>query len=261
MGLLTGRVAIVTGSSRGIGRAIALRFAEEGAGIVVNYVSQRPKAESTVKEVLRLGGNAFAVRADISNRRAVKAMVDKCLQAFGKVDILVNNAGVLLSKGSLLQYDDDEYDRMWAVNVKGTLHCVRAVVPAMIERNYGRIINITSLAAFGTALVSGSLPYATTKGAIGVITKCSALELGSFGINVNAIAPGLTRTEMGLGAPVEIAAKKNQYFEKSTILGRIGEPKDIADVVLFLASEASNFITGQIITVDGGRKDFLSHSS
>jgi 3-oxoacyl-[acyl-carrier protein] reductase len=254
-------VALVTGASRGIGRAIARRFATEGARVVVNYLCQGSKADSVVQEIAASGGQALAIQADISDRAAVQAMVAETLRNFGGIDILVNNAGVLLAKGSLLEYCDDEFDRMWAVNVKGTLNCTRAVALPMMDKHYGRIINITSLAAFGTALVSGSLPYATTKSALVIITKCCALELGPFGVNVNAIAPGLTRTDMGLGAPVSDSARGSQYFQEKTMLGRIGEPEDIAEVALFLAGDASNLITGQVITADGGRKDFLSHSS
>lgn len=258
-GQLAQRVAIVTGASRGIGRAIALAFAAEGARVVVNYHREEAKACMVAGEIERAGGRALPARADISDAAAVQAMVEQTVRNFGSIDILVNNAGVLLAKGSLFDFSRDEYDRMWDVNVMGTLHCTRAAAAVMLERRYGRIINIVSLAAFGTALAGGSLAYATTKAAIVAITKCCALELGAFGVNVNAIAPGLTRTDMGTSAPVSATAKQN--FEDRTIVGRLGEPEDIAGAALFLASDKAGFITGQVITVDGGRKDFLSHSA
>jgi 3-oxoacyl-[acyl-carrier protein] reductase len=247
---LRGRVAIITGASRGIGRAIARLFAAEGASVVVNYMSQAAQAELLVAEIFAAEGRALAIQADISNGRAVQSMVDRTAETFGGVDILVNNAGVLIAKGTLLAYSEDEFDRMWAVNVKGTLNCTRSVASLMMAKRSGRIVNITSLAAFGT-----------TKAAIVSITKCCAAELGSHGVNVNAIAPGLTRTDMGMTAPVSESQRDYSYFEQHSMLGRIGEPQDVAAAALFLASDAASFITGQVITVDGGRKDFLSHSA
>ncbi|MBI3695577.1 MAG: SDR family NAD(P)-dependent oxidoreductase [Acidobacteria bacterium] len=170
-------MAIITGASRGIGRAIARLFAAEGARLVVNYFSQQAKCHSVVEEIQASGRPALAIQADISQPPALQAIVDETVRAFGGIDILVNNGGVLLAKGSLFEYSEPEFDRLWAVNVKGTLNCTRSVAPRMIEQRYGRIINITSLAAFGTALVSGSLPYAATKSAIAIITKCCALEM------------------------------------------------------------------------------------
>ena len=258
---LRGRIAIITGASRGIGKAIARLFAAEGASVVVNYMRQAAQAELLVAEICAAEGRALAIQADISNGRAVQSMVDRTAETFGGVDILVNNAGVLIAKGTLLAYSEDEFDRMWAVNVKGTLNCTRSVASLMMAKRSGRIVNITSLAAFGTALVTGSLTYATTKAAIVSITKCCAAELGSHGVTVNAIAPGLTRTDMGMTAPVSESQRDYSYFEQHSMLGRIGEPQDIAAAALFLASDAASFITGQVITVDGGRKDFLSHSA
>jgi len=260
-GRLEGRVAIVTGASRGIGRATAIAFAREGAKVVVNFHRERSKAEEVVEEIEKLGGAALIVQADVGDSSAVKRMVGEALSEFGAVDVLVNNAGVALGGGSLLDFNEDEYDPLWRVNVKGVLHCTRAVAPHMMERRHGKVVNIASIAGLGTALLPGNMLYASTKAAVIILTKRLALELGQHGINVNAIAPGLIRTDMALGrrSPEE-QARRIQYFTEKSILHRIGEPEEIANVVLFLASDESSFITGQVITVDGGRIDFITHS-
>lgn len=258
---LEGRVALVTGASRGIGRATALAFAREGAKIVVNYRRERSKAEEVVGEIEKLGGAALAFQADVGDRDAVERMVEEALGAFGGMDILVNNAGVSMGAGSLLEFNEEEYDPMWRVNVKGVLHCTRAVAPHMIEKRYGKIVNIASVAGLGTALLPGNMLYASTKAAVIILTKRLALELGQHGINVNAIAPGLIRTDMGLGYHrATEQAKRIRYFEEHSVFRRIGEPEEVANVAVFLASDEASFITGQVITVDGGRIDFITHS-
>jgi len=260
-GRLEGRIAIVTGSSRGIGRATALAFAREGAKVVVNYRRERSKAEEVVEEIEKLGGAALAFQADVGDRDAVERMVGETLRALGGVDILVNNAGVYLGAGTLLEFNEDEYDPMWRVNVKGVLQCSRAVAPHMMEKRYGKIVNIASVAGLGTALLPGNMLYASTKAAVIILTKRLALELGRHGINVNAVAPGLIRTEMGEGVqPAEEHGERMRYFEENSILRRVGGPEEVANVALFLASDESSFITGQVITVDGGRIDFITHS-
>ncbi len=260
-GRLEGRAAIVTGASRGIGRATALSFAREGAKVVVNFHRESSKADEVVEEIEKLGGAALSVQADVGDRGAVERMVEGTLSEFGAVDVLVNNAGVALGRGSLLEFNEDEYDPLWRVNVKGVLHCTRAVAPHMMERRRGKVVNIASVAGLGTALLPGNMLYASTKAAVIILTKRLALELGQYGINVNAIAPGLIRTDMGLlhRSPEE-QARRIKYFEEKSALHRIGEPEDIASVALFLASDESGFITGQVITVDGGRTDFITHS-
>ena len=253
---LAGKAALVTGASRGIGRATAEALAREGAAVAINYARNRGAALEVVAAIERAGGRAIAVAADVASSSDVEAMTRAAIEAFGAVDILVNNAGIL-SQGSVLTLDEAALDRMFAVNVKGIAHCIRAAAPGMIERSWGRIVNLSSLAALGTA-VAGTTPYAATKAAVLSLTKRCALELGPHGITVNAVCPGFIRTDMLSGAadPERIAA-----VEKKTMLGRIGTPEDVAGAIVFLASDEASFITAQALTVDGGRMDFLTHSA
>lgn len=258
-GQLAGRVALVTGASRGIGRATALVFAREGAAVVVNYSKSGERARQVADEIRAAGGRAIAVRGDVARKDEVLAMVEETLRQFGRIDVLVNNAGVF-HRGSLLAGAEEDLDAMLAVNVKGVLYCVRAVAPHMMARRYGKIVNISSIAALGTARPDTG-PYAATKAAVVSLTKRLALELGPHGINVNGICPGLIRTEMVVsdGTPAAIEARLAALAELA-MLGRVGEPEDIAWSALFLASDRASFITGQVLTVDGGRMDFLSQS-
>lgn len=256
---LKGRVAVVTGASRGIGKAIALTFAREGAKVVANYVKCKDRAEEVAEQIRAMGGSALALQSDVAVKRSVDLMIDRVINEFGRVDILVNNAGILI-RSDLLSFTDEELESMWRTNVKGTLYCTKAVAPHMIQERYGKIINMSSVAAFGTA-VTDTTPYAATKAAVIILTKRFALELGRHGINVNAIAPGLVRTEMISGGLSQGDAERIiRYCEERSMLRRVGEPQDIANVALFLASDDSNFMTGQVISVDGGRIDFLTHS-
>lgn len=262
-GRLEDRIAIVTGASRGIGRAIALTLAREGATVIVNYHRKIVNAKEVVNKIEQLGGTAIAFQANVGEYKAVERMVEASVSKFGGVDILINNAGVRMGGGSLLEFNEEEFDPMWKVNVKGILHCVRAVAPHMMEKRYGKIVNISSVAGIGTAVLPGNILYASTKAAVIILTKRLALELGQYGINVNAIAPGLIKTDMAMGVRLSTEQRQLQlirYVDERMILKRIGEPEDVANVALFLASDESSYITGQIITVDGGRMDFISHS-
>lgn len=252
---LDGKVAIVTGSSRGIGRAIALEFAKEGAKMCINYARSEEKAREVVEEISLLGGEAVMIRADVSKLDDVRQMVRSVVEKFGRIDILVNNAAIML-RGDFLETEDEEFyrilDRMWEVNVKGVVYCCKEVAKHMVRNRYGKIINIASIAGIGTAF-PGTTPYAMTKAAVIILTKRLAFELGPYGINVNAIAPGMILTDMATPEGVEIAKKRS-------ILGRVGDPRDIARLAVFLASDESSYITGQVIVADGGRIDYLTHS-
>lgn len=257
---LEGKVALITGASRGIGKAIALRFAAEGAAVAVNYARSQERAQRLVEEIRDAGAQAIAVCADVGHTEQVASMVDTVLAHFRRVDILINNAGVLHG-GDLRTMNDEKLDEMLAVNVKGIIYGVQAVAPQMIERRSGKIVNLSSIAALGTAL-AGTTPYAATKAAVLSLTKRFALELGPHGINVNAICPGFIRTDLvTAGRTAEELEARFTDFSRKAMLGRIGEPEDIAPVALFLASDESRFMTAQILTVDGGRMDFLTYST
>jgi 3-oxoacyl-[acyl-carrier protein] reductase len=250
-------VALVTGGSRGIGRAISNLFATEGASVAVNYTTNAEKADAVVKNIVASGGTAVAVGADVASKAAVLSMVERVIAQFGRIDILVNNAGILKA-GNTLTMKEDDLDRMINVNLKGIIHCVQAVAPGMIERRYGKILNISSIAGLGTAAPE-TTPYAMTKAAVVSLTKRLALELGPHNINVNALSPGFVRTEMLEQVASDPA--RLEAMSRKAMLNRIGAPEDIANAALFLASDESSFMTAQILTIDGGRMDFLSHSN
>jgi len=256
---LDGKVALVTGGSRGIGRAICQAFVREGAAVIVNFTKNGDKAEALVKSIQQDGGRAAALQADISSQSQVRAMAERAPAQFGAIDILVNNAGIL-SPGNALQMKEEEFDRLFAVNVKGIVFCVQAIAPGMIERHYGKIVNLASIAGLSTA-VNETTPYAATKAAVVSLTKRMAFELGPHGINVNGIAPGFVKTEMLGFLDTDADRTRLEALKKKAMLGRIGVPEDIANTALFLASDESSFMTAQILTIDGGRMDFLTHSN
>ena len=258
-GRLEGKIAIVTGASRGIGRETALLFAREGAKVCVNYSVSAEQAREVVDKINKAGGEAVAVGADVADAKQVVAMTDEVMKLFGTVDILVNNAGMVRTS-DIFSMRSEDLDKMFGVNVKGTIQCIRSVMDEMTRRRSGKIVNISSIAALGTSF-SGTTAYASTKAAVIILTRRFALELGKFGINVNCVAPGFIHTEMARGGrSAKEFEEMAQSIRERTILARIGEPADIAKAVLFFASEESSFVTGQILVVDGGRMDFLSHS-
>ncbi len=258
---IEGKFALVTGASKGIGKAIAMKLADEGVNVAVNYNRSEDAAHKVVADLEAVGVKSIAVHGDVSQVDQVQAMVASVQDAWGGIDILVNNAGILLS-GNVMSMNHDELDQMISVNVKGIVNCVQAVVPGMAERGSGKIVNISSLAGLGTA-VPETTPYGLTKAAVISLTKRMAFELGPKGINVNAICPGFVQTDMLAsiaGSAEELAASLAAPAAKAA-LGRVGQPADIATGVLFLSSDESSFITAQVLTIDGGRMDFLTHSA
>jgi 3-oxoacyl-[acyl-carrier protein] reductase len=251
------QVAVVTGGARGIGRACALWLAREGAAVCVNYAERADAADAVVTEIAAGGGRAIAHRADVADAAQVEAMVGRATRELGPVSIVVNNAGIG-TQATLDSYDAAAVDRMRRVNVDGVIHTIRATMAGMRERRYGRIVNISSIAAIGTALPGTSF-YAATKAEVAILTKRFALELGPHGITVNAVAPGFVKTEM---ATRNRTADEWQAVERRVsglaMTGRIGEPDDIANAVAFFASPEAGWVTGQMLVVDGGRMDYIA---
>lgn len=251
---LKGKVALVTGGGRGMGRAISLALAKEGARVCVNYFHSQDAAEEVVKRIkenggamnrLVHGGEAISYKADVSKLEEVNRMVEEVNKRFGRIDILINNAGLNIDK-YLMIMNEEEWDRVIDVNLKGTFNCSKAVSRVMIAQRSGNIINISSVSAIsGTA---GQTNYSAAKGGMISFTKSLARELAPFGIRVNALAPGLIDTEMVKKMP----KKMLDQILAMTPLKRMGTPEEVAKVVTFLVSEEAGYITGQVIRIDGG---------
>lgn len=242
---MTNRVCIVTGASRGIGRAIAIRLAQDGETIVVNYAGREEEASVTARMVEEAGGKAITVKADVSDKADVDAMVDRTLSEFGRLDVLVNNAGITRD-GLLMRMKDADWDAVLDTNLKGAFHAIRAAVKPMMKARYGRIINVSSVVALmGNA---GQANYVAAKSGLIGLTKSSARELAPRNITVNAVAPGFIQTEM--------TERLGEEWQEKTIaqipLGRIGLAEDVAKAVRFLASDEADYVTGQVLNIDGG---------
>ncbi len=242
---LTGRSALVTGASRGIGRAIAVALAKAGADVAINYSGNEAAAKETESLCAEYGGKTLVIKADVSDAESCKAMIDQVKEAFGKIDILVNNAGITRDKLMIGMSEADFMDVI-NTNLKGSFLCMQMVSKLMIKQRYGRIINLSSVVGLhGNA---GQVNYAASKAGVIGMTKSAAKELASRGITVNAVAPGMIETDMTAVIP----EKAKEAMMASIPAGRAGKPEDIANAVVFLASEEASYMTGQVVSVDGG---------
>jgi 3-oxoacyl-[acyl-carrier protein] reductase len=242
---LEGKAALVTGASRGIGREIALKLASLGADVAVNYSGSEAKANEVVAEIEAMGRKSFAVKCNVSDAEEVTSMVKKAIEQFGALDILVNNAGITRDN-LLMRMKESEWDEVLNINLKGVFLCTKAVTRQMMKQKSGRIINIASIV--GVSGNPGQANYVAAKAGVIGLTKTAAKELASRNITVNAVAPGFISTDMTDKLPEDIKADMLKLIP----LARFGEPKDIANVVAFLASSESSYMTGQTLHIDGG---------
>lgn len=242
---LEGKIALITGSSRGIGRSIALSMAKEGASVIINYSKDMENSLKTERKIIESGGYCKSIRADISDYIEAKALIETIINKFGRLDILVNNAGV--SKvGLFIDTSEEDFDNIISTNLKGIYNTCHNALKHMIERKSGSIINISSI--WGETGASCEVLYSASKGGVNLFTKSLAKEIAGMGIRVNAIAPGVINTEMNSFLNED---EKQELIEEIP-MGRFGETSDVSDLAVFLASEKSKYITGQIIKVDGG---------
>lgn len=241
---LKNKVSIITGAGQGIGRAIALKFAQEGADIVIAEMNLDTGIHAT-KEIEAIGRKTMSIPVDVAAREQVKEMVERVLSHWGRIDVLVNNAG--FDRGaSLLKVKEEDWDAVLGVHLKGTLNCIQAVAPHMVERKYGKIVNISSI--WGKTGAVSEISYTTAKAGIIGLTKSVARELGRYQINVNVVLPGLTLTP----TIAKMAEKYRDMVIGNTPMGRLGQPEEIANVVAFLASNEASFVTGAAVEVSGG---------
>ena len=243
--LLDGKVALVTGASRGIGRAIALKLAAEGAKVAINYAGNTAKAEEVKAEIEKNGGQAILVQADVADSAAVEAMVNATVEAFGQIDILVNNAGITRD-GLMMRMKDEDFDAVINTNLKGVFYCTKLVSKLMMKKRSGRIINMASVV--GLMGNAGQTNYAAAKAGVIGFSKSAAKELAARGITVNMVAPGFIDTDM----TAAMTDKAKEMTLTGIPLNRMGTPEDVASAVAFLVSDNASYITGQVINVDGG---------
>lgn len=244
---LEGKSAIVTGSGRGIGKYIAVKFAQEGADVMVNYTKRRDTADETAQMIEKSGRKAVVVKADVANKADVDGMVKTALQEFGKVDILINNAGIS-NPAMLYKMTEEQWDQVVDIHLKGAFLCTAAVANHMRERKYGKIINVISTAGvYGTV---GQINYASAKAGLIGFTKSASRELGRSGINVNCVEIGIIETEMT--EKIRTDPKLQEIYMGRIQLGRFGRVEDVAPIFVFLASDEASYITAQVIGVDGG---------
>ncbi len=243
--MLEGKVALVTGAGRGIGREIAINLAKEGAFVVVNYNGSKEKAEETVEEIKKSGKDAVSYKCNVADFAACGEMIGELIKKYGHIDILVNNAGIT-KDNLLMKMSEQDFDRVIDVNLKGSFNTIRHLSRQLLKQRSGKVINISSVA--GVMGNPGQANYCASKAGIIGLTKSAARELGSRGITVNAVAPGLIETEM----TKDLSEAVKESLKEQTLLKRTGTAGEVAKVVVFLASEAADYITGQVIFVDGG---------
>lgn len=243
--MLTGKIAVVTGASRGIGRAIALKLASDGAFVIVNYHGSKERAEAVKQEIETDGGKAEIYGCDVSDFEKCEAFMSSIIKEYGRIDILVNNAGITRD-GLLMKMSEEDFDKVIDTNLKGTFHTIRFASRQMLKQRSGRIINMASVV--GVAGNAGQANYAASKAGIIGLTKAAAKEMASRGITVNAIAPGFIETEM----TAVLSEKVKEGAAAQIPFGRFGQPEDVAAAAAFLASDAAGYITGQVLHVDGG---------
>lgn len=243
--MLKGKIAVVTGASRGIGKAIALKLAEEGATVIVNYNGSKDRAKEVKTEIEATGGKAAVYQCNVADYEACEEFIGTVIKEYGRLDILVNNAGIT-KDGLLMKMSEEDFDKVLNTNLKGTFHTIRFAIRQMIKQRNGRIINMASVV--GVTGNAGQANYAASKAGVIGLTKAAAREAASRGITVNAIAPGFIETDM-----TEVLSEKVKEASRTQIpLGRFGKPEHVAAAVAFLASEEAGYITGQVLNVDGG---------
>ena len=243
--MLNGNIAVVTGASRGIGKAIAMKFAQLGATVVINYNGSAQKAEEVKQSIIADGGRAVIKQCNVADYDACEAFIKEVIDQFGRIDILVNNAGIT-KDGLIMRMSEEDFTNVVDVNLKGTFHCIRFASRQMMKQRSGRIINMSSVV--GISGNAGQINYAASKAGVIGMTKSAAKELASRGITVNAIAPGYIETDM----TNVLSDKVKEETMKQIPLGRLGQTGDIAAAAAFLASDEAGYITGQVLAVDGG---------
>ena len=243
--ILSNKVAFITGASRGIGRATALRLAKDGAKIALNFASNISKAEEVKSEIEAAGSEAILLQGDVSKFEVVTELVQKTVDTWGRLDILVNNAGIARDN-LLLKMSEEDFDKVIATNLKGVFNCTKAVTKIMMKQRYGRIVNMSSVVALRGNVSQAN--YAAAKAGIIGLTKSAARELASRGVTVNAVAPGFIDTDM----TAALSEKVKEVMLKEIPAGRMGSPEDVANAVAFLVSDQAAYITGQVLSVNGG---------